>query len=258
MSLRRREVAVRGYRELAEQLRQRIDAGEFLSGQTLPRIVDLIDEYDLSRQTVREAIGVLADEGLVVTMGKGGTIVRNRTRVRIPLSRYTRVLAPGGSKGPWETACAQQGLDGQMKVVQVARVECSDETADAMGLPSGSEVLYRRRHALIGSDDVVQIQHAWYPANVAEEAGISGDGKIVGGVYGALAAVGRTPATASEQIDSRMPTPAEATQLKISGKVPVLAVQRLTKASNGQVLELLRTTAPADRIQLTYDDLPLL
>lgn len=249
---------MRGYRELAEELRQRIDDGEFASGDTLPRIVDLIDEYNLSRQTVRDAIGVLADEGLVVTMGKGGTIVRNRTRVRIPLNRYTRVLAPGGSKGPWETACAQQGLDGQMKVVHVARVDGLDDVTNELGLPPGSELLYRRRYALIGSDDVVQVQHAWYPASVADEAGISGDRKIVGGVFGALTAAGYAPATATEQIESRMPTSTEATQLKISGKVPVLAVQRLTKAGDGQVLELLRTTAPADRIQLTYDDLPLL
>ncbi|GAA2264544.1 GntR family transcriptional regulator [Streptomyces amakusaensis] len=248
---------MRGYRDLAEALRQRINDGEFTSGETLPRIVDLIGEYGLSRQTVRDAIGILADEGLVVTMGKGGTIVRNRTRVRIPLNRYSRVLSPGGSKGPWETACSEQGLDGQMKVVHVTRGAGPEDVAYLLGVPAGSELVHRRRYAMIGSDDVVQVQRVWYAADLADEAGISGEGKVVGGVFGALAAAGHTPATASEQVDSRMPTPGEATELKISGKVPVIAVQRLTKTADGRVLEVLRSTAPADRIQLTYDELPL-
>ncbi|WP_392900792.1 GntR family transcriptional regulator [Streptomyces sp. LN699] len=248
---------MRGYRDLAEELRQRINDGEFAAGETLPRIIDLIDTYGLSRQTVRDAIGVLADEGLVVTMGKGGTIVRNRTRIRIPLSRYSRVLAPGGSRGPWETACAEQGLDGRMKVVHVARGEGPPDVAELLGVAPDAELLHRRRYAMIGSDDVVQVQHVWYAAALADEAGISSDGKVIGGIFGALAAAGHVPATASEQIDSRMPTPNEAAQLKISGKVPVIAVQRLTKAADGRVLEVLRSTAPADRVQLTYDDLPL-
>ncbi|GAA1540739.1 GntR family transcriptional regulator [Streptomyces albidochromogenes] len=248
---------MRGYRELAEELRQRINDGEFASGQTLPRIVDLIDEYGLSRQTVRDAIGVLADEGLVVTMGKGGTIVRNRTRVRIQLSRYSRALSPNCTKGPWETSCAEQGLDGQMKVVHVSRGEGPPDIVELLAVPASSEVLHRRRYAMIGSDDVVQVQDVWYPADLADEAGISGEAKVVGGVFAALTSAGRVPSTASEHVDSRMPTPSEATQLKISGKVPVVAVQRLTKDADGRVLEVLRSTAPADRVQLTYDDLPL-
>jgi GntR family transcriptional regulator len=110
---------------------------------------------------------------------------------------------------------------------------------------------------MIGSDDVVQVQHVWYPADLADEAGISGEGKVRGGIYGALAASGYAPATASEQVDSRMPTLREAAQLKISGKVPVLAVERITKNAEGRVLEVQRTTAAADRIRLAYDDLPL-
>lgn len=245
---------MRGYRDLASELRRRIDSGEFPPGSTLPRIVDLIDEYNLSRQTVREAIGELADEGLVVTMGKGGTVVRSRTRVRISLNRYNRVLRPGGTRGPWETACAEQGLDGQMKVVHVSR---SRGPEDVAAILDDTELLYRRRHAMIGSDDIVQVQHAWYSASLADEIGISGNDKVVGGIFGALTAAGHPPATASERVDSRMPTLSEAVQLKISGKVPVIAVERITKGLDGRALEVLRVTAPADRVQLTYDDLPL-
>ncbi|TDC18416.1 GntR family transcriptional regulator [Streptomyces sp. 8K308] len=248
---------MRGYRDLAEELRQRINAGEFPAGSTLPRIVDLIDQYGLARQTVRDAIGELVDEGLVATLGKGGTQVRHRTAVRIPLARYTRVLRPGGSRGPWETALANQGLDGRMRVVAVTRGPGPADVAAALGVDQESDLLYRQRHATIGEIDVVQLQHAWYSAALADSAGIAGDGKIKGGILAALAAAGITPASLSEQVRARPPLPNETTPLKIGGKVAVLEVERVTKDAQGRVLEVLRSVAPADRIQLTYDDLPL-
>ncbi|MGW2583605.1 GntR family transcriptional regulator [Streptomyces virginiae] len=248
---------MRGYRDLAELLRQQIISGQHPEGSTLPRIVDLIDEHGLSRQTVRDAIKELADEGLVVTMGKGGTVVRIRTRVKIPLNRYSRVLRPAGTRGPWETTCAEQGLDGRMKVVGVDLLPATEELAALLELPSGSELVHRRRHAMLGEDDVVQLQHAWYPADLADQADLAGSTKVVGGVFGALVAAGHSPSSVSERVQSRMPTATEASQLKISGKVPVLAVIRVTKNAEGRVLEVMQSTAPADRVELLYDDLPL-
>ena len=250
---------MRGYRDLAKELRRRVDSGEFPPGSTLPRIIDLMSQYDLSRQTVREAIGVLADEGLVVTMGKGGTQVRTRTPVRIPLKRYRRVLTPGGTRGPWETACAEQGLDGRMRVVHVSRSQGPEDVARLLGVPADGQLLHRHRHAMIGSEDVVQIQHAWYSAALADAVGISVSTKVEGGILAALTAAGYVPATASEQVVSRVPDcdSGEASQLRIGGRVPVLSVERLVRDSEGRVLEVLRTVAAADRIQLTYDDLPL-
>ncbi|MFF2779948.1 GntR family transcriptional regulator [Streptomyces sp. NPDC058052] len=248
---------MRGYRELAARLREQIISGELSPGEKLRRIVDLMDDYGLSRQTVREAIKELADEGLVVTMGKGGTVVRNRTRVKIPLNRYSKVLGPNGARGPWETACAEQGLDGQMHVVRVARVQADDRLAEQLGVPVGAELVHRQRRATLGPDDVVQLQLVWYPADLADQVQLAGTSKIKGGVFGALVAAGHRPAAVSERVESRMPTQDEADQLKISGKVPVVAVTRTTMNSAGRVMELLQSTAPADRIELVYDNLPL-
>ncbi|MGN5392453.1 GntR family transcriptional regulator [Streptomyces sp. JL7001] len=248
---------MRGYRELAAVLREQINSGEYPPGQTLPRIVDLMDSHDLSRQTVRDAIKELADEGLVVTMGKGGTIVRNRTRVKIPLNRYSKVLRPNGTKGPWETACAEQGLDGRMRVVRVERVQADETLAEQLGVEAGAEIVHRQRHATLGPDDVVQLQLVWYPADLADQTPLGGQDKIVGGVLGALVAAGHAPSAVSERVQSRMPSQEEASQLKISGKVPVVSVTRTTVSADGRVLELLQSTAPADRVELVYDNLPL-
>ncbi|WP_030871079.1 GntR family transcriptional regulator [Streptomyces sp. NRRL F-2747] len=250
-------MAGRGYRELAEELRCRIDAGEFSGDRKLPSIEQLMDEYGAARQTIRSAIGVLADEGTVVPVRKVGTLIRNRTPVQVPLSRYGQVIAPGNTKGPWETATAAQGLDGNMQFVSVERVHADQQTAALLNLANGDELVHRVRQALIHPDDVVQIQQAWYPLAIAEAAGLDRNDKVIGGVYGALTAAGHRPETASETVGARAPTAAEASQLRIGGRVVVLTLERVTHDAGGQPLEVLRAIAPADRLKLSYDNLPL-
>lgn len=67
------------YGVLADQLRQRIYAGEFSNGTLLPGERELVEQSGLSRGSVREALRLLEAEGLVQTKpGRyGGTIVRH-------------------------------------------------------------------------------------------------------------------------------------------------------------------------------------
>ncbi|MQT01398.1 GntR family transcriptional regulator [Streptomyces jumonjinensis] len=252
----REEVDVRGYRDLADDLRRRIEEGEFRAGTTLPPIIALMDEYGMARQTVRSALAELANQGFVVVRKKLGTLVRDRSVVRIPLSRYGSVMRPGRDRGPWEAACAAQGLNGRMAVADVERLRADDGLAALLGLLPGADLVYRRRNALIG-EEIIQVQHAWYPKAIAEQAGISGRNKVVGGVFGALIAAGLPPVSADERVTSGMPTAHEVSQLQIGTAVPVLRVQRITRTTGGEVLELLRVVAPADKIELIYDALPL-
>ncbi|MER5871947.1 GntR family transcriptional regulator [Streptomyces sp. NPDC002044] len=243
--------------DLSAELRQRIYAGELAVGAKLPTNAELMATHGVSKATVTKAIAALADEGLVYSSKRAGTVVRTRVAVQIPLSRYGAVLAPGGALGPWETATAAQGLDGDMQLVSVERVQADADTAALLNLSNGDELVYRVRRALIRPADIVQLQHAWYPAALAESAGLDSTGKVVGGVYGALTAAGRRPAKATETVGVRMPTESEAAQLRIGGRVAVLTLTRLTLDASEQPLEVLRAVAPADRIQLSYDNLPL-
>ena len=63
------------YQQLASILRDRIAAGEFRPGDVLPSEKDLVQEHGLARETVRRAVKVLRDEGLVVTIPGRGAFV---------------------------------------------------------------------------------------------------------------------------------------------------------------------------------------
>lgn len=60
--------------ELAERLREAISSGEFKSGQKLPEL-DLCKRFGVSRTPMREALKVLATEGLVtLTPNRGASV----------------------------------------------------------------------------------------------------------------------------------------------------------------------------------------
>jgi GntR family transcriptional regulator len=64
------------YVQLAGLIRARIEAGEF--GPRIPSIMELADQSELSAATVKRALGLLRDEGLIYTVPGRGTFVRRR------------------------------------------------------------------------------------------------------------------------------------------------------------------------------------
>jgi GntR family transcriptional regulator len=66
------------YTQLADILRERIRSGELPPRSLLPSESYLQQEQGVSRGTVRMAISILRDEGLVVTISGRGTFVRER------------------------------------------------------------------------------------------------------------------------------------------------------------------------------------
>jgi GntR family transcriptional regulator len=68
--------AVPPWRQVADDLRRRIEAGEFPAGSMLPSLTSLAEQYQVSRTTARKAVGALRDAGLVETVRGWGMFVR--------------------------------------------------------------------------------------------------------------------------------------------------------------------------------------
>ena len=63
------------YRQLAEIIRERIASGEYPKGSRLPSESDLMEEFEIGRNTARRAVAVLRDEGIVETVATRGSYV---------------------------------------------------------------------------------------------------------------------------------------------------------------------------------------
>jgi DNA-binding FadR family transcriptional regulator len=82
------------YRQIADQLRNLIGAGEFPAGERLPAERELAQQLRVSRPSVREALIALEVEGLVEIRGGSGVYVRNKPNGARP--------APDSEWGPLE------------------------------------------------------------------------------------------------------------------------------------------------------------
>jgi DNA-binding GntR family transcriptional regulator len=63
------------YRQIADWLRARVEAGDFGPDIPLPSEKELQEMFEVARDTARRAVAVLRDEGLVVTVPQRGTYV---------------------------------------------------------------------------------------------------------------------------------------------------------------------------------------
>jgi GntR family transcriptional regulator len=81
------------YAQLSELLRRRIERGAWLPGRQLPTLEALMAEFGVARVTVRQAITLLAREGLVSAQRGRGTFVTGRPARRRELRLATTLGA---------------------------------------------------------------------------------------------------------------------------------------------------------------------
>src|SRR4029453_12668569 len=75
------------YRRIAAELRHAISCGELPPGGQLPTEQELGDRYQVSRNTVRLALGLLTNEGIITSTPGRGTFVRDRIMLTYHASR---------------------------------------------------------------------------------------------------------------------------------------------------------------------------
>ncbi|MGW6971527.1 GntR family transcriptional regulator [Streptomyces sp. NPDC054952] len=251
----RRKGRAGGYDAIATHFRARIASGALSPGDALPSMREVCEQFATTITTVNRAYRLLREEGLTESRSGVGTVVRDRARVRIPFSVYGASLAPS-AMGPWERATAAQGLDGRMVVESPVQVTAPADIAEVLGLPPASDVIRRRRRALVG-EELFQIQEAWYPLDIARAAGLDAPDKVVGGVLAAMSSAGLRPDNADHRVTVCVPTSEQVSELGLGGRVSVVVIERITRDRLGRVLEVARITAAADRTELLFEGLPL-
>ncbi|MEN3583885.1 MULTISPECIES: GntR family transcriptional regulator [unclassified Streptomyces] len=62
--------------QVAEELRRRLDVGQYPVGERFPAVVDLAAELDVSPSTVQKAVAALRAEGRLYTILGQGSFVK--------------------------------------------------------------------------------------------------------------------------------------------------------------------------------------
>jgi len=147
------------YRQVADQIRVRIEAGELVVGGRLPAERDLAERFGVSRPTVREALIVLEVEGYIqIRMGSGVYIAQK------PAS-MPAILPADEVDGPFEILQARC-------IVESAIAEEAARHATPQGIARPDEMLARMEQAAEQPERAIAADRA-LPAAIADMLGNS-------------------------------------------------------------------------------------
>jgi GntR family transcriptional regulator len=244
-------VAHARYQQIADRLRDQISAGVYGPGERLPSEPDLVEEYQASRNTVRLAIALLTNQGLVVTRQGLGTFVQQPTRPFTAL--LSRVNIPPGEEYvdtalPVVGAAAEQPETARLSVESA---EASASVAASLDIKQGDPVVIRRSQRYLGEVPWLLIS-SFFPMDLASGTALEQAGSIEEGSIKLLAGLGYPQVGFRDEIGARMPDSREFEFFGLTTGTPVIVVGR-TAYSVSRPLRLTRYVYRADRVKLAHE-----
>ena len=216
--------------QVSADIRRRVADGAFDSG--FPGEIALTEQYDVSRHTIREALRVLRDEGLLRSeRGRGTTIEANS---------YSQNL---GTLYSLFRTIEDQGV-AQRSEVRRLSTTTNPSVAAKLHLPPDTELVVLERIRFAG-DEPLAVDTAWLPKGVASPL-LDAD-FTRGGLYDALASrCGVRPDSGNERVVAQT-TPSHIGEiLNLPHDVAVLYIER-TSYANDVPVEWRETYIRGDR-----------
>ena len=223
------------YAQLMGIIQRTITSGALKVGDLLPSETELCKEFDVSRNTVRQAIGALEEEGLVVRKRGKGTFVTD------PNARRK------GVQYSFTTEISKMGKTPSSTLVDFAVITPSLRIAELMGLEKGTKVYCFTRVRNVDGEPLI-LETSYYPEYIYPN--LTREMLETHSFYSLLYHVGVVPCAAEDSYEAVTLGEYEA---KLLGCVPGAAAfhhQRRTTMENGLVYECTSSYMRGDRVRL--------
>jgi GntR family transcriptional regulator len=217
--------ATHRYVRLANILRSAVEAGELREHQALPSERDLAEKYDVSRDTVRKAVRLMQEQGVIYSdHGRGNFVapamVRGMTRFIDSFSEDT------GKRG---SAAGQ-------RILEAGQVPATLALGGVLNVPPGQMLTRVHRVRLI--DDVAVGTHDAYFALPREAKLTANQIERAGSLYRLLKErFGFAPAEAVENLSATLAGASDAMHLGIEVGAPLLVCERVTLSDRREPIE---------------------
>jgi DNA-binding FadR family transcriptional regulator len=122
------------YRQIAEQLRQLMVAGEFALGSRLPAERDLATQLGVSRPSVREALIALEVEGMIEVRTGSGIYVQRPDAPNKPTAHIEADTDTPADWGPLEVMSARLLIEAEVAALAATHAQKTDLKAIKAGL----------------------------------------------------------------------------------------------------------------------------
>ena len=225
------------WRQIVDSLRADIEAGRLKPGDQLPIEPELAERFKVNRHTVRRALAVLAERGLLTIEQGRGTFVR-QTVIPYVLGRRTRFSAN----------LYAQGRSPSHQLLTTRTDTASNHVAADLDLPAGAPVICIETLSVA---DGVPLSYGVHEFPLPRFAGIDEAYRRLGSLTDALREFGVEDYTRRvTRLIARMPTEKEALHLAQSTGQPVLQSEAVNIDAEGQPTHYSLGVFAGDRVQM--------
>lgn len=222
------------YQQIADSLRDRLVEGEFDAGQVLPSEAQMGERYDASRVTIRKALEVLRNEGLVESrQGFGWMATANP--VAQPLTGLTTI----------EAQLEASGRTTERRILTFGFVDTVNHRSAAAKL--GDRVLEVRRVNLADGSPFARVT-VWCREDLGAELS-----RAQVANHSFYDVIGVDIGGATQTIGADMVNDADAELLGVPQPSAVLAVERTTFDTDGAAVLVAEHIFPAHLTRFVVD-----
>jgi GntR family transcriptional regulator len=242
------------YRQIADDLRQKIESGELAPGTQLPTEFELRETYSASRNTIRDALKLLTTRGLVQTHAGQGTFV---TKLIVPFVTTLTGDPGSGDSVVYDAAVRAQRRNPEFSAPRVEVQAAEEQIAQALDVPEGTQVISRHQRCFI-DETPWALMTSFYPMSLA----LRGATRLLeatnideGAVAYLAAEFGIKQVGYRDQIKVRTPDEDETAFFKLpqDGQVSVFAVLRTAFDQDRNPARVTVTVYPVDRNQFAVN-----
>ena len=233
------EYAPPKYAQVVDEIKRRIEVGDYPPGSLLPSEHQLVQDFGVSRPTIVKALSALRQENWIETQQGRGSFVRGR-----PALAQAERTRP--AQNVLELPEAQLAGD----LVQAGVKVAPPHVAALLGLETGAKAFLRQR-VLSEDGELVELASAWLPLELAAGTDLASPNLIDESIRHHLQVRKRVRFDhAVERISARQPTGEEAALLHVSPDMPVLNVIVTVYDAAVQPLQVMDLVLPGDRHEI--------
>jgi GntR family transcriptional regulator len=201
-------------------------------GDAVPPERELAVRYEVSRETVRQALHELLVEGRIERRGRGTVVSRPKLVQPLSLRSYT------------EGAVSQGRVPGRL-LVTWDELTADNEMCTDLGLPARSTVILLER-VLLADGERVGLESTYLPKSRFGTLAKTFDPET--SLYAALREAGVVFGEATERIETVLASPREAALLDSTTAMPMLLLHRRTIDDKAVPIERVRALYRGDRM----------
>ena len=225
------------YSQLVGIVKRNISAGTLAAGDLLPSEAELCKTFDISRSTVRQAIGTLESEGLVVRKQGRGTFVAEPKMRRRTENVYS-----------FTSEITAMGLTPSSTLMDFEIIDPTPDIVKMLELGAGDARVYRFTRIRKVNGEPLILETSYYPHFIYPN--LTRELLETHSFYSLLYGVGIVPAEAVDSYEAVILGRKEAELLGCRAGSCAFVAQRRTKTEGGATFEYTQSYIRADRVKL--------